>query len=172
MKKRYNEFSGWLLSEEKSLKKKIFYIYPVSIVVLLLVIIFPRDNANISLLQILVSFLFCLVLYLRLVVYPSIRTVKLINHLVNKIEIKDNYCYIHCRNMLKDEVYYKVYELDKLSLGEREVFQEKFFRSNEFIVLNAGEDKYYLMGDLLAPEILESLCLIKQRESLAPSSPE
>ncbi len=149
MKYRYDEFSNWVTIQGELLKKRLLYKQPFLVVVFLLVILFPSVKNNVSLLFKLVGCFVFLMFYLPLIVYPLIRKAKLIGHIINRVEIKDNYCYLYYKNIFNADESYDVYELNDISIAEREVFQEQFFRTEKFVVLNAKQEKFYLVGQLL-----------------------
>ena len=147
---RYNEFLTRINIEGKSLKNTLLYKIPIINIVFFVFSFFAGITLNISLMSIFLSLLLVLVMILRLNIYPLIRKAKVMNHMIKKIEIKDNYCYLYCNNIFENEDYYEAYELGDISIGEREVYQERIFNTEKFMVLNVPERKFYLHGDLLS----------------------
>ncbi|WP_354360427.1 hypothetical protein [Pedobacter sp. UYP30] len=117
---------------------------------MLLVVISPSKDFGVSLSGRLISFAGCLVLYFILMVYPLIRKAKLMGQIVYNLQIKDNYCYFDCKSIFKSEHTSCVYNLSEISIGEKEVFQEKFFKTERFLVLDVEDTKLYLIGQALS----------------------
>ncbi len=149
VKSSAENISHGLYAQEREVKDQLFYGCPIRIALLLFMIIAGGVASNMTFWAILTASVVIGFSFSALIAYPSIRTAKLLNHIVNKVEFRDNYCYLYCRNIFSREVYYKVYQLTDISVGEWEIYQEKFFKENKFMVLDAGNDKYYLMGEVL-----------------------
>ncbi|MET4080263.1 hypothetical protein ABIB40_000203 [Pedobacter sp. UYP30] len=127
-----------------------FYFQCLYIVALSAVIAYTGNSMRFSFLSNLIAST-CFAAFLgALTISPLLGKVKIISHLVYKMEIIDNTCYFYCTTVFRNKPITYSYAMRDISTAEWEVYQEVFFKDEKFMVLGAKGEKFYLVGGMLA----------------------